>query len=138
MRPDQLDLAHRWSAQADEDLQVAITLVGDPGFPRQASYHAQQSAEKSLKAVLTGLGTPFPKTHDLIQLAALLPANHHHRVTLLQCDLATLTTWAVRGRFPETGPAAAAGEAVVAIDPARTIRDVARAWLRSLGGTSHA
>jgi HEPN domain-containing protein len=34
-------------------------------------FHAQQAAEKYLKAFLQEQNAPFPKTHDLIELLAL-------------------------------------------------------------------
>ncbi|MHB1845094.1 MAG: HEPN domain-containing protein [Deltaproteobacteria bacterium] len=37
-------------------------------------FHAQQVAEKALKAWLSGLGQPYPKTHDLKLLLDLLEA----------------------------------------------------------------
>jgi len=35
-------------------------------------FHVQQAVEKALKAWLCCLGVPFPRTHDLDELAALL------------------------------------------------------------------
>ena len=35
-------------------------------------FHVQQAVEKALKAWLCVLGTPFPRTHDLDELAALV------------------------------------------------------------------
>lgn len=35
-------------------------------------FHVQQAVEKALKAWLCALGVPFPKTHDLDELGALL------------------------------------------------------------------
>ena len=35
-------------------------------------FHVQQAVEKALKAWLCCLGVPFPKTHDLDELSALL------------------------------------------------------------------
>ena len=35
-------------------------------------FHVQQAVEKALKAWLCALGVPFPRTHDLDELGALL------------------------------------------------------------------
>jgi len=36
-------------------------------------FHAQQSAEKYLKAYLQALNIPIPKTHDLVRLLSEIP-----------------------------------------------------------------
>jgi len=40
------------------------------GFDRAAAFHAQQAAEKALKALLVHRGVVPPKVHDLTELAA--------------------------------------------------------------------
>lgn len=125
MRPDDVREAAAWLDAAREDLSLARHLVGNRAFPRQASYHAQQAGEKAFKAVLTAHGAAFPKTHDLIQLHALLPAGTSMAVDAARADLALLTGWAVRGRYPHTGPAAMAAEAEAAVADATILVDAA-------------
>ncbi|MEO6124440.1 MAG: HEPN domain-containing protein [Ilumatobacteraceae bacterium] len=89
-----------WIAKATDDLTIAeLILDSDVGVEWAACFHAQQAAEKAVKAVLVCLGTDFPKSHRLDRLAALLPAS---------CDpgfdiaaLTELAPWAVAGRYPE-------------------------------------
>jgi HEPN domain-containing protein len=62
-----------WFAHAESDLNIA-RLVKDREevLPSQICFHAQQAAEKALKAVLVSRETEFPRTHviqALIQLA---------------------------------------------------------------------
>jgi HEPN domain-containing protein len=52
---------------ATADLTTARHLVV-PGLYHNACYHAQQAAEKALKAVLLQEMATFPKTHDLSRL----------------------------------------------------------------------
>ena len=52
---------------AAADLTTAHRLVV-PGLYHNACYHAQQAAEKALKAVLLHEMATFPKTHDLSRL----------------------------------------------------------------------
>ena len=52
---------------ATADLVTARRLVV-PGLYHNACYHAQQAAEKGLKALLTRETATFPKTHDLSRL----------------------------------------------------------------------
>ncbi len=60
--------ALRWWERAGEDLAVAAHDLGG-GFDRAAAFHAQQAAEKALKALLVHRGVVPPKVHDLAELA---------------------------------------------------------------------
>ena len=40
-------------------------------------FDAQQAAEKAIKGLLVHLQTPFPKTHSISDLLALVGAHHH-------------------------------------------------------------
>jgi HEPN domain-containing protein len=61
-------LAHAWS-----DLNLARLARDNPGvLPEQACFHAQQAAEKALKAVFVSQGVDFPLVHSihvLVQIA---------------------------------------------------------------------
>ena len=61
--------AREWLARAARELRAArlVLRAGSP-LPEIAVYHAQQAAEKALKAYLTARSTPFRHTHDLIEL----------------------------------------------------------------------
>jgi HEPN domain-containing protein len=52
----------------------ALCGMEDPGvFSEEIfGFHVQQAVEKALKAWLCALGIPFPRTHDLDELGALL------------------------------------------------------------------
>ena len=62
-------------------------------------FHAQQCAEKYLKALLTERGTHFPKTHDLVALAKLAPEYEAELGPLLG-ELELLSRYAVAPRYP--------------------------------------
>ena len=99
---------------AIEDISAAKAFAEQlHGYPRQASYHAQQAAEKALKALLSAEGVAFHKTHDLIELLALVPAGHD--VSMLMVDWAGLSDWAIRGRYPGTGLPAREQDARIAV-----------------------
>jgi len=58
-----------WLAKAQHDLSAATTLLeADTPLPGVAAFHAQQAAEKSLKAFLYWHDVPFRKTHELEEL----------------------------------------------------------------------
>jgi HEPN domain-containing protein len=55
-------------------LKLAESIVSTGHFaPHIACYHAQQSGEKVLKAVLVYLQLRFPFRHDLDELRDLIP-----------------------------------------------------------------
>jgi HEPN domain-containing protein len=55
-----------WLVKARRDLDAAAhQLTATPPFAEDAAFHAQQAAEKTLKAFLTWSGSPFGKTHNL-------------------------------------------------------------------------
>ena len=65
-----LDLAKEWLRYAKSDLNTANHMFKDvhPKETEISCYHAQQCAEKSLKACLIAMGTTPPYTHDLVEL----------------------------------------------------------------------
>ena len=85
----------------------------------RATTPSRQAAEKSLKAVLIVRAVRFPKTHDLLALAALLPAADTTLVA--QLDLPTLTAWVVAARYPTDLPEATQSAAMAAITSASVI-----------------
>lgn len=71
--PPELAAAVRsWMTKAAHDLKNAentLATLSDPECPLDTvCFHAQQCAEKSLKAFLTFRQIPFEKTHDLGQI----------------------------------------------------------------------
>lgn len=61
-------------------------------------FHAQQSAEKYLKAYMQALNIPIPKTHDLVRLLADIPSTP--ALESFRPGLAMLTAYAVEYRYP--------------------------------------
>lgn len=60
------ELPSRLLALARRDLRAAEILRDQPEVGDGiVGFHAQQAAEKALKAWLTLLGIEFPRTHDL-------------------------------------------------------------------------
>ncbi len=88
-----------WTAKAESDLKAAHLLLQVEDAPFDViCFHAQQAAEKYLKAALTCHSVPFPKTHDLESLLRLFPATSSARSELT--DLSELTDAAVSVRYP--------------------------------------
>ncbi|MBV9010121.1 MAG: HEPN domain-containing protein [Verrucomicrobia bacterium] len=87
---------------------------------------AQQSVEKSLKALLCELSISFPKTHDLNSLSALLPPACQFPATFC-ASLSKLDRYAVEFRYP--GTSATADLAREAVEHATTLYQWCRAAL---------
>ena len=64
-----------WFAKLEEDFETAERLLRDaPHLAAVIEFHSQQTAEKALKALVTALDLPVPKTHDLdVLVTQLLP-----------------------------------------------------------------
>lgn len=88
----------RWMDFAQEDLRIA-KKGKILHFRREAlCFHAQQAAEKAIKAVLLSRLVPFPRSHQLQDLFDLLPAD-----LLPSADIrkaAALSVYAQSGRYP--------------------------------------
>ena len=67
---EQAQLLQRKAAQ---DLAVLRKLIGDPAISDETlGFHAQQAAEKLIKALLALGGHEYPRTHDLGLLLDLI------------------------------------------------------------------
>ena len=68
-----VELARRYLSLADRDIKTFRLLADVPDSDDAAvGFHAQQAAEKCLKAVLSFHKIPFRKTHNLDELVDLL------------------------------------------------------------------
>ncbi len=102
--------ARRWLTQVDEDLLAARRIASDPELPpRIACFLSHLAAEKALKAYLIAHDVPHPKTHDLADLRALVPADTE--LTVADADLQRLNPWTIEGRYPGDIPDAIRAQA---------------------------
>lgn len=117
-----------WIEKAEGDFATAgreLRAVPAPNFDA-ACFHAQQCAEKYLKACLIEAGRDFPKTHDLSALLDLLLPTDPAWATL-RTDLDWLTDVGIEVRYP--GTAADAADAGRALSIAQQARAHARRFL---------
>lgn len=100
-RPE-LDEALLLLRKAREDHDAVKKLVPDTDIADSVvGFHAQQAAEKALKAVLAAAGEDFPWTHDLRHLMDRLEAIGKPVPAALR-DVHALAPWAVEFRYGET------------------------------------
>ena len=116
-----------WLAYAEEDYTAAKSALRHKRpLILTACFHAQQCAEKCLKALLVASDVDFPKTHDLSALNTL--CTQAGIITGLSASaLAKLSEHAVHTRSP--GEVPTLEEAKEAIQIANTVRRFTKTWL---------
>lgn len=88
--------------KAQEDADAVKKLLPDADIADSVvGFHAQQAAEKALKAVLAASGDDFPWTHDLRHLMDRLQAMGTPLPSSLR-EVRVLIPWAVEFRYGET------------------------------------
>ncbi|MBC9784512.1 HEPN domain-containing protein [Heliobacterium chlorum] len=113
----------RWLQYAKEDLITAQHLSSREDLPpRTACFLAQQSGEKSLKALMTLFETPIRRSHKLDELVDLLPKDS--RAKFEDIDIEWLTTWVTAGRYFGDWPEATKENAFKAIGIAESIYEL--------------
>ncbi|MGI8687655.1 MAG: HEPN domain-containing protein [Thermomicrobiales bacterium] len=125
--PNVAALTRRWLAYAEADLRIARRLLTPPAEPDGVCYHAQQAAEKALKAALIFEQIEPPKIHSLDALRNLLPI----RWTVRQAapTLQDLSDWVAESRYPGNWPGATVADASAALVLAETVVAAVRADL---------
>ena len=118
-----------WVAKAEDDYAVMereSRVVVHPSYDA-VCFHAQQCAEKYLKARLCEADAAFGKTHDLVSLLDQI-LNKEPAWERFRKDLAYLTDFAVSFRYP--GESADTDSAAEAQRSCRAFRIAARRSLR--------
>jgi len=118
-------ITSEWVAKAEGDFATARRESEAPPAPNYdaACFHAQQCAEKYLKARLVEAGRDFPKTHDLaalLSLVSFIDSSCSH----LRERLDRLTDLGVEVRYP--GVSADAADAAEAVETAGLVRAAVR------------
>jgi HEPN domain-containing protein len=131
--PAVLEKVKQWLAYADEDLHFAQHGFSMPEGPpsRVIAFHAQQCAEKYLKAYLIFHIIDFPYTHDIAQLLEMCAA--HARWTGELEDAEELTPYAITARYPGEDEEVGEAEARRAVEAAVRVRETVKRSLRDEG-----
>ena len=117
--PDSVSLA--WLRRARSDLQLGRVALRTKGvLPEDACFHAQQCAEKALKALLLQRGIDFPRTHVIEVLLDLLKVNGVDIPTGVD-EAFQLSEYAVQTRYPGEWEPVTKAEARRAIEQAALV-----------------
>ena len=123
----------QWISLADEDLNLASHALGlgTKSPYRLIAYHAQQCAEKYLKAYLVYHNVDFPYTHSIRVLLKICSNLATWAPTLKDAD--ELSPYAITARYPGEEQEVIEAEAKRAIDLARKVRQQVGTALKQLG-----
>lgn len=117
------DLVKQWIKKAENDLINAKNSINiKPNPPLDTvCFHAQQCAEKYIKAYLVFNNIEFEKTHDISDLLALASTVDKSFLTLLD-EGKKLTPYAVEVRYPMLFEEITLQEAKEAVEIAEKIK----------------
>ncbi len=118
-------LVREWINKAEADYHSALREYRARTFPNydSACFHAQQSIEKYLKAILQWYDIRFHKVHDLLALLKLIAPQAPH-LEFHKESFAFLNPFAVTFRYP--GETATREQAKQAIDTLISLRSLLR------------
>ena len=122
--PEQVrrEIVEQWLAKADEDLGVAQHLLAtNTSYFPTIGFHAQQAAEKFLKAFLVLCQVEFRKTHDLGELLDLVAGIDTPLADSLQQTTA-LNPYSVAFRYPGDAPHVSLEDVQHAVNLATAVR----------------
>jgi len=110
-----------WLERAQSDLQLGkVALKTTDVLPEDACFHAQQCAEKALKALLLYLDIDFPKTHTIEVLLDLLKTKEIQIPENVD-ESFELSQYAVQTRYPGEWEPVTKAEAVGALERAALV-----------------
>ena len=139
MRPPEeikREIVRQWLAKAEQDITSAEALLSqDPPLLYPSCFHAQQAAEKYLKALPTWHQIEFPKTHAIEQLLDLVKDAESETASSVRGAVA-LTPYGVDIRYPGDQPEPNRQEAREAVELARKVRDAILPRLEDEPGSS--
>ena len=93
------NLVADWLRWAQADMTVASLIDDERIAPEIVAFHAQQAAEKVLRAMLVLRQVDFPRTHSIGALLAMCEqAGYTDAQELI--DASSLTRYAVTTRYP--------------------------------------
>lgn len=130
-----LDVVRGWIEKAEGDLENArlVLRAGPDGPMDTVAFHAQQCAEKYLKALLCFRGEDVPRIHDVEAL--LSRTGLWERVEMEVEESRLLTDYATLTRYPGDYEPVSAAEAGRSVELAEQVRSAVRSELsdRALG-----
>ena len=130
--PEQVkwDFVQQWLDKARKDLAAAEVLLKEEfGDYENVGFHAQQAAEKFIKAFLVRHQVEFPKSHDVALLRQLV-ARVDSKLAEKLATADALTPYGVEFRYPGDLPSVSRDEGETALRLAQETRALIMESLR--------
>ena len=124
-------VVEEWARKAESEWRIVLILAKEANTEDALIFHAQQCAEKYIKAALVACGEAPTKTHDISALYRILKT-HITDLILEESALDRLSQGGVSFRYP--GCDATSDDANLAFKQAELNRAALQQWLRLLGG----
>ena len=137
--PDQAkwDFVQQWLNRAHKDLRVAALLLQQAFDDYEIiGFHAQQAAEKFIKAFLVRHQVEFPKTHNITSLRQLV-AQVDQALADRLAPTDALTPYGVEFRYPGDLPALSRDQGTQAVHVAEQTRNLILAHLKPYLDAGH-
>ena len=110
-----------WLLRASEDLRAGRhDLTASPPLLNDVAFHAQQCAEKAMKAYLVQREQPFRKTHNLTELGGAVARLETSLADLMR-SASLMTEFAWRFRYPGELATVSQEDAMRALDTAESV-----------------
>jgi len=91
-------ITEEWLKAARDDLMVIERIIDSDHLTHIVAFHAQQTIEKAIKAVMEEMNIDIPKIHNLLTLFAKIEGNTLYRVD--EDLLKTLDALYIDSRYP--------------------------------------
>jgi HEPN domain-containing protein len=123
--PEKDNRVRAWIKKAEDDFRSAehLLAIDEPPF-EVVCFHAQQCAEKYIKAFLLWCDIDFPRTHDLVVLARLIPEDRSLKVRVT--EIVPLNRCSTEPRYPGDWGDFTDEDAEEALTIARSVRNEIR------------
>lgn len=123
------DDSDAWLRKAAEDGAVILALIALESPPySMVCYHAQQAAEKTLKAFLVSKGLNPPRTHDLVRLLSLCQGAGIGPSEITD-DCEFLLRFAASSRYPGEDADPTREEALLCVEAVQRVLDFVQAQI---------
>ena len=127
-QPDYVEVVRQWVEKAEHDLLNIENNLAASEIPWDTvCFHAQQCAEKYLKAILAWKQVEVPKTHDLRLLLQRISA--HLSLELNVARILLLNRYTIEARYPGDWEPITRPEGEEAVAVAREVREAVKRCL---------
>ncbi|MBX9734002.1 MAG: HEPN domain-containing protein [Chitinophagaceae bacterium] len=122
MSPEKKEIIGEWFEKADEDILTAeVVIEASPKLFDVAAFHAQQAAEKYLKAFLVFKEIMPPRVHNIKMLIDIAVEYDKELENLREAE--TLSKYAIRSRYPDDMDVDSKEQVLLILDIAKSVRD---------------